>query len=458
MKTFFLNLKKSQQISLVTLVLITIVIATLASFWVLKSHYQPLSKGGVDESEVRLLAELEQQGIDYKIDANGDLLVLDEQLGKGQLLAGKDSLNNFSSHGLELYDNADYSMTEHTQKVTFQRALQGELERTISALSYVSYARVHISLAEKKLFSSQQEASTAAVTLFTSQVLNDEQVSSVKVLVSSSVDGLSAKDVTVLSSDGEVLSSTLSTDESDTFQVSRKGNVEQALEKKAAKVLNLFFSPSQYAISLNSQLNHEQLKQVSKELLVDGNGKGAIISQRMTTNSTQSKAKNSNESSEVTYAHGSRTQELIKTAGEIKRLSVAVAIHVDISDVQLSKLKDLLSAAIGLDINRGDQLTVEAFPPIIKQPEVVMTPVVEQTTVVAPVEKKVNVAPKETSLMPKLHFSATDAGYLSLALLVLCILALGFSFNRKRLTKQQRELTLIEINQWLAGEKHVENS
>lgn len=458
MKTFFLNLKKSQQISLVTLVLITIVIATLASFWVLKSHYQPLNKGGVDESEVRLLAELEQQGIDYKIDANGDLLVLDEQLGKGQLLAGKDSLNNFSSHGLELYDNADYSMTEHTQKVTFQRALQGELERTISALSYVSYARVHISLAEKKLFSSQQEASTAAVTLFTSQVLNDEQVSSVKVLVSSSVDGLSAKDVTVLSSDGEVLSSTLSTDESDTFQVSRKGNVEQALEKKAAKVLNLFFSPSQYAISLNSQLNHEQLKQVSKELLVDGNGKGAIISQRMTTNSTQSKAKNSNESSEVTYAHGSRTQELIKTAGEIKRLSVAVAIHVDISDVQLSKLKDLLSAAIGLDLNRGDQLTVEAFPPIIiEQPAVVMTPIVEQTTVVAPVEKE-NVAPKETNLMSKLHFSAIDVGYFSLAILVLCILALGFSFNRKRLTKQQRELTLIEINQWLAGEKHVENS
>ncbi len=459
MKAFFLNLKKSQQISLVVLFVLTVVMAVIAAYWVLSSHYQPLNHGRLAASEVRLLAELEKQGIDYKIDDSGNLLVLDEQLGQGQLLAEKDNLTQFSSHGLELYDNADYSMTEHTQKVTFQRALQGELERTISALSYVRFARVHLSLAEKKLFSSEQKTSTSAVTLFTSKQLTASQIRAIRMLVASSVDGLDINQVAVLNSNGDVLSSENSDSLAQPNNLGQKLRVEKNLEKKAANVLNLFFDPSQYAISLNLELSLDRITEVSKELLVGSDGKGVILNQRTTATKNDSLKNTSNdvnESSDVQYTHGSRTQELIKSPGEVKRLSIAVAIHAKISNSQLAKLTALLQAALGVSKERGDLIRIEAFTPM--NIDILPTEMVNQAISNPEIGTAKSTVKDQAGV--DLFFNQIPVNFIvaSVLLMLLFVGGLGIAINRKRLTKDEREQTLLELNQWLAGEKYGKHS
>ena len=131
------------------------------------------------------------------------------QVYEVRLQMARDGLPANGTVGLELFGSNTLGMTEFTQKVNYQRALEGELERTIGSLSAIEAVRVHIVTPEKTLLSSEQSATTASimVKLAPGKKLDDAQVSAIAHLAASSIEGLKPENVVIVDSAGRMLAS-----------------------------------------------------------------------------------------------------------------------------------------------------------------------------------------------------------------------------------------------------------
>ena len=156
-----------------------------------------------------MIEELDRMKVPYRLDdGGGSILVPEELVHKTRLqLVGK-NLPLHGAVGFEIFNNTDFGMTEFTQKVNYQRALQGELTRTIMALEEVQSARVHLALPESSLFKREQSRPKASVALAVrpGQSLARDQVAGIQRLVAAAVPGIDADDVTVLDQKGVTLS------------------------------------------------------------------------------------------------------------------------------------------------------------------------------------------------------------------------------------------------------------
>lgn len=159
-----------------------------------------------------VVAELERQHVRYRLDHGGTAILVPAQQADSLRVhfAGADIAPSGAA-GFELFDTSDMGLTEFAQKIKYQRALQGELTRTILMMDGVLAARVHISTPERSLFRGDQRPAHAAVTLLT-RAPEDEapsRIEGIQRLVAAAVADLSPANVVVLNGRGEVLSSTL---------------------------------------------------------------------------------------------------------------------------------------------------------------------------------------------------------------------------------------------------------
>ncbi|MCF2860222.1 hypothetical protein L1286_22330 [Pseudoalteromonas sp. SMS1] len=458
MKEFWTSLSSGKQKSLlVTLVALVIITVSLIIF-VLQTRYSELPVN-VESQQIGLISSLEEQGIEYKLGASGELLVNEQALAKSHMLLEQQKQSQFPSQGLELFDNADYSMTTHAQAVTMQRALQGELERTLGAMPFITYARVHLTFSEKKLFADNADLSKASVTVFPEQntQLSAVQIQGIQNLVASSVKDLQVENVLIFGPNGELISNSTTSDEQTTRLDDFKSQQESALEQKIEKLLSLYLEPEQYAVSSSIVIDRQDIVAVKKELLTVEDGKGHVIKEKRNVSTQNAEAgSQSNQGlshEEVQYAHGSRTEELKSHAGAVKQVSVAVALNAEISDEQVQSLTGLIKAAIGFDQSRGDKVQVSNFPPIAKLSSeatalkpvtaIVAEPVVNSVEATEPSSEKVS------SYMMVL--------WIVVALLVVACLFFALRSKKPKLTQQEQEALLLEINDWIKKpeEKHA---
>ncbi|MCF6436989.1 flagellar M-ring protein FliF C-terminal domain-containing protein [Pseudoalteromonas sp. MMG022] len=443
----FSTLTVAQKRSLAVLSVAIVAFTVGAVVWVVKASYQPVQLNALQNSAA-LIEKFEQNNLDYKYTANGELLVNQEQLGKSQLLLEQAQGSNFSSHGLELFDKTDYGMTEQAQKVTFQRAMQGELERTLSSLSYIKYARVHLTMADKRLFSADSSPAKASVTLFTEPgyEMTTRNITGIQSLVAAAVEGLNAQQVTVFSQHGKQLSSGSAV--SDEQEIQAGGSVKEAeLIRKIEKLLALYMTPSQFAVSASVELSHKKMSSVEKSLLVGPDGEGVVIRKKTSSRDVPNEdgaTSTLHNNEELEYSVGSKTEQSTQLAGDVEKISIAVALSVAMDGQQIEKLKTLLSSAAGLDDTRGDTVAIEYFEPLsIHQPE----PEVAPEIVRLPVRED----EKQVVANPVLAF--LTASPLALLLLVLTpvgmVLLGAFAMTRNRLPKKERQAMLNEVSQWL---------
>jgi flagellar M-ring protein FliF len=447
---FWNEMSLSKRVSFVALLSVLMGFTLWGIVYVTKSRYQLLP----DLSRAKfadVVAATDKDVLDYQIDEQGRVLINEHDFSKVQMLIQQSTKPAFNSHGLELYDNVDYSMTEHTQKVTYQRALQGELERTLVALEFIQYARVHLSFAERKLFSSEQQKAKAAVTLFAKQPLTLQQIRGVQQLVASSVDGLNAPDVTILGAEGQ----TLSVAETEVFGGSAgltpHASLEQRLEQKAVKVLEMFFAPSQFAVSINVELDFAQRKAVSQHILPLADGKGAIKQQRQTTNQQPAGTSNintANQSIETEYLHGTRTEEVKDVAVKINRISLAAVIQHAVDKHTLQQLQTLLMAATGIDKGRGDSISVEAIAVTVPMPAA-LAPTEPVTPSAMPLAFTGDEQPVISDIKPRQHYG----WWLLIALSAMLAWKVILKYNKRR--RQKRQMTLLQVQQWLKDGQHA---
>ena len=190
-----------------------VAVVLIAGYFLLLRQDYSLLFDDLSPTEASLvIAELEAMEVAFRIAEGGR--AVEVPAGKADELrlkiAGSTSVAS-SLVGFELFNESDMGMTEFAQKIKYQRAIQGELARSILLIEGIENARVHIAVPERATFRSEQAAVTASVTLVLKPgtVLAPERVNAIRHLVAASVPGLSPDAVTILDQNGSMIAATV---------------------------------------------------------------------------------------------------------------------------------------------------------------------------------------------------------------------------------------------------------
>lgn len=204
-------LERRQLILFGALFAAVVAVLSLGYFLFLRPDFGTLYADLREADAATIIAELEAEGIDYRVAGNGHtVLVPSEDIDRARVLVAGAGIAMGGVVGFELFNDSDMGLTEFAQKVNYQRALQGELARTIAMMDGIEFARVHLSIPERSLFRADAEEPKAAVTVERTRGsrLGEDRVIGIQRLVASAVTGLEARDVAVLNEAGQLLSNT----------------------------------------------------------------------------------------------------------------------------------------------------------------------------------------------------------------------------------------------------------
>lgn len=356
-----------------------------------------------------IVEQLEQDKIPYKIGPNGTIEVPEEIVYKQRIKIAGMGLPKDSRVGFELFDKQEFGATDFDQQVKYLRALEGELSRTIESLSPIEKAKVHIALPKDSLFVSKQTPPTASVSLeLKDQMrLNRRQVLGIKNLVSSSVAKLLTENVTVIDSDGEPLGDDdeyIASSEEAKVQLRYKARYEKAYEAKIVEVLAPFIGGAHRVVAkvtIDFDFSKkEQTKETfdpenvvrSEETLEEkreghkpkeiGGVPGAVSNIGPVEGiDNQNLGEKYSKNQVATNYEISKTVSSVK--GEfatIKRVTAAVVVdgkyenkrdedgsildemqYISLDQTQLNAIESLVNQAIGVNAERGDEVSVTNF-------------------------------------------------------------------------------------------------
>jgi flagellar M-ring protein FliF len=358
--------------------------------------------------------------------------------------------------GFELFDNSDFGVTEFAQRVNYQRALQGEIERTIASLPSVETARVHLTIRRPGLFVGEHESSKASValTLRPGETLSRQQVNGIRSLVAAAVEGLSTNAVSVLDSNGALLAAA-SNDGAEAGagadeHSEQEARIEERIRTHVTQLLGQVLHDEEFRVSVDATLNFDSVHEVNERPLAQGNdGNGLVVRKRVNSTDAADASGKKQSQEETEYVHGTAHEEISRAPGRLERLSVAVILPPNVDEFQMTGIQTLVAAAAGIDPKRGDRLEVSRMG----RASAWHTPA--QATPTGPA----NTLPLVLDASPTQNGDAID-GHTSLWLKVLPILAIVLlvgtilfiaSQNRSRpLQAGERDAVLAKLRGWLA--------
>ena len=456
-----------------------VLIMTLAAcigFWAYRTDYQVLFADLSPRDAASMTSELDHAKVPYQLSDGGNtILVPKELVYKTRLKLMEKDLPLHGAVGLEVFNNADFGMTEFVQKVNYQRAIQGELTRTILAIDEIQAARVHLATPEQSLFkkATSKPKASVTVTMKHGKSLAPEQVTGIQRLVAASVPDIVAEDVTVLNQHGIALTRVAGEGDDVVSMEARldsKRATEDYLVRKATRVLDRALGPGQAIASIDVSFNLDQSRVTTEEVLPakPGNQEGAptgvVVRERQTTREGKSVASNLGSSPggaqgdvtsvESDYQVGRRVEQVVSAAGAMRRMTVAVVVKKPMSEEQLDKLKEVISLALGVNSKRGDAVAVYSLDKMTNA-TAPLAPTAANTEDNADGKKD-----EQESGPAQIHVSTApgeSAIFMIGALLLLALLAFVWYVRRKvtipqtqvRLSGSERERMLVDIRQWI---------
>lgn len=361
------------------------------------TDYKPLMTGMEPEDAQAITQQLAAKKIDFRVSPDGkEIDVAASQLDAARMEVASQGTTHSGRMGFELFDKTSWGQTEFDEKVNYQRALEGELERTIGTLNSVKSARVHLVMARDSVFLDRSQPAKASVALKLKRGgLTQDQTDAIARLVSGAVENLAPADVSIIDADtNELLNRHSSTMEG--------RELEDELSKRLMATLGPVVGEDNLRASVNveydltsSEENEDKYDPAVSAVLTtqktmeqttqdtDGGvagtasnlpstpGQGTTQSQDA---STDGGAQNSS-SENSTYGVNKLIRRTILPSGRIRRITAAILVN-DFSDkklvdgkmvgstykrspAQLKQIQDLASAVIGMDPQRGDVVTVE---------------------------------------------------------------------------------------------------
>ncbi len=391
---FWKRQKTSQKVTLITLLLAAVILIPILVTWATRTTYAVAFSGLSEADAGAIVEELTTQGVSYRLDGSSTILVPTDQVYNVRLKMASAGLpQTGTTVGYELFDASSLGMTEFTQKVNYQRAVQGELERTIGSLNAIEAVSVHIVVPEKTLLSSSQDEPTASVMVKTKSgtALDAGQVRAITHLVAASIEGLKSENVVVVDNLGNMLASGATTGSeaaaaaiTDSRRMAELA-VAKDIQYKAQQMLDSVLGPDKAIVQANVTLDWTQREITSQTFDPTPSAirSSSVSSETYSTNGTTvggvPGAASNLPTPVATTADGSGTSSYQKTdtttnyelastqsheiigPGQVKQISVSVLVDSITDPTQLNVLKNAVSAAVGIDATRGDSLAVESI-------------------------------------------------------------------------------------------------
>jgi flagellar M-ring protein FliF len=367
--------------------------------------YKPLMTGMEASDAQALGARLAAKSVPYQISQDGKTVsVPADKIDSSRLEVASEGMPRSGRLGFEIFDKLNWGQTEFDEKVNYQRALEGELERTIATLRDVESARVHLVMPTDSVFVDREgEAKASVILKLRSGQLSDETHRAIASLVSGAVEKLTPQNVTVIDADtNQPLIShhgNSATDAELETQLSQRlvSTLEPVVGAQRVRAsVNVEYDPStseenretydpKSAVAITMQRTEEQVGSKGAIGGIPGtasnvpagsapNDKNATALAKATEESDDDTVSTS-KSENGTYAVDKLTRHTLQPAGRIRRVSAALLVDdaIDIQEVngkstenrrkrtpeELKQIEALAAAAIGLDKERGDTLAVQ---------------------------------------------------------------------------------------------------
>ncbi len=386
---------------IILLAVSALVITSLILFftWVQRADYQVLYSNLTEEDSASIIQKLKELKVPYKI-SSGTVMVPSDKVYDVRLQLASQGIPQGGGVGFELFDKTSFTMTDFVQKLNYRRALQGELARTIRSLSEVDQCRVHLTVPEKSLFMTEDERPKASVLVKLKQGrnLSQSQVQGIVHLVSSSVEGLNPKDVTVVDSRGEMLTSALEGAFGITnTQREYQQNIEKDLENRIIGILEPIVGRGKVKAKVSAEIDFTKIERTEEkfdpdsqvarseqkivEKTINGNkggvpGVSSNLPAKPATPTSLSQMQSEKKSETINYEISKVTSHIINASGEIKRQSAVVLVDGTYSAQQgstekkytprtseeISQFEDMVKKAIGFKAERGDEVRVVNMP------------------------------------------------------------------------------------------------
>lgn len=357
----------------------------------------------------RIVDELERMKIPYRVSEGADTIFVPEEIVPELRNAMAQKGLPQERAGLEIFEKPRFGMTEFMQRVNYQRAVQGELERTITKIQCVENARVHIAFPEKKLFTEQEKTPTASVMLWITPgcSLPPGSIKGIVHLVSSSVEGMKPENVTVVDQRGRILAPRKPEEEelvhveASEAQIQLKRKFERDLEERLTELLEKSVGEGKVAVKVDAELDFTKVKRVSErfdpfetavrsEQIINERfkGVGAVpigppgtrenVPPDIGVEPLPGKSEYERDERIRNYEISKIVEHVEEEVGDIRRISVAVMVDgqydierrdgkpyvrfIPLPDDQLENIRSFIISAVGMKPERGDQVSVVSVP------------------------------------------------------------------------------------------------
>lgn len=405
------------------------VIAVMAGvlMWSQKPDYRVLFSNFSDRDGGAIVASLQQMNIPYKFAEGGAaILVPAAQVYDARLRLASQGLPKGGSVGFELMENQKLGVSQFLEQVNFQRALEGELARSIQSIAAVQTARVHLALPKASVFVRDQQKPTASVllNLHAGRTLDQPQVNAIVHLVASSIPDLPARNVTVVDQSGSLISSPdkpAGTNVLDPSQLKYVQELQQNIARRVESIITPIAGPGNVRAEATAEVDFSHSEQAAETYKPNQTADAAAIRSQQSSES-QNGARTpaagvpgalsnqppvpatapliaaapltaaaplaapvpAQKDLTVNYEVDKTIRYVQQPMGGVKRLSVAVVVNYKretdkagkvtmkpLTDSEKTQITDLVKQAMGYNQERGDSLSVANSPFARIEPEAV---------------------------------------------------------------------------------------
>jgi len=394
------NAAPAQRLGLGAFAVICLGLLALVGSMARKPQYAVLYANLQQEDAAAVVQRLRDMKVLYRVSGGGTIEAPADTIHELRLDLAAEALPGGGQSGFELFDRTRLGLTDFGERLNYQRALQGELARTIAHLDAVEEARVHIALPAERLYTGEQKAPTSSVVLKLqgAQTLNAAQVRSIVHLVSGAVEGLDPESVAVLDTRGRLLSNPDDSGPRGTGlaaasnQLQLRREYEQGIEAAVQSMLDGVLGPGKSVVRASAELVFESVEREREtyEPAEEGNGvlesrrefretyrgtgEGAAIGVPGVSSNTGSSASkvaiaqkpgaDEYEQSEVSaqYLVSRQRERRLQPPGQVKQISLSVFIDKEADLGEVEDLSEAVAAAAGLDPTRGDAVVITRMP------------------------------------------------------------------------------------------------
>ncbi len=409
-REILVGMSASRRIAIVLFVGVVISSLVGLMMWTGQPEYRVLYTGLSQNDAGAVVTRLREQRIPYQYDeAGGVVKVPAGKIHETRLALAGENLPSGGGLGFEIFDRSSLGVTNFVQKINFLRALQGELARTITQLRRVESARIHIVMPDRSLFAEERREPSASVVINLSGGGNlpKGQVNSIVHLVARAVEGLDSKNVTVVDTRGNILAGGQDDAESGLLTASQQdfeASLERRLERRVETMLAKVVGPGRAVARIDVGLNMRRVertreifdpeKQVERSVrrVKESNESGlsasggvpgvqANVPESERAGNTRRAGgrdgrKSSRVSETVNFEIDKTIERIVEPMGEIQRISAAVMVDGTYtggadgtprkfqarSQAEIDNFTQLVSAALGLNIKRGDTVKIVSVP------------------------------------------------------------------------------------------------